>query len=100
MTLADLAKREGVSRLTVWHWVHRGISKRGANVRLEARMVGGRWRVTEEQLERFHDDINDLARGQPPRPPNAHRREVERAVRELERKGIMKPPQVTAPPGP
>jgi predicted DNA-binding transcriptional regulator AlpA len=92
LSLADVAKREGVTRLTVWHWVNRGIIKRGVKVQLGARLVGGRWRVTEEQLEAFHDTINDLARALvlelPPKTPNTRRLEIERACRELDRLGI------------
>ncbi|MEO1063426.1 MAG: B12-binding domain-containing protein [Actinomycetota bacterium] len=48
LTLHEVAERLGVHYNTVYRYVRRG--------RLEARRVGGEWRVDPEALERFGDD--------------------------------------------
>lgn len=85
LTLAELARREGVSVCTVWRWAQRGA--RGA--KLETFAVGGRRYTSREAHERFVRGCS--AAIQPPTQFRSNRQRetaISRAERELKTAGF------------
>lgn len=54
LSVGAVARRLEVSPSTVWRWVSVGV--RGH--RLEARLIGSRWRTSEAALSRFLEALN------------------------------------------
>ncbi|MBA4107637.1 MAG: hypothetical protein C0485_18035 [Pirellula sp.] len=85
LTLAELARREGVSVCTVWRWAQRGA--RGA--KLETFAVGGRRYTTEEAHERFARGCTEAIRAPTQVRSNRQRNAaIAQAERELKSAGF------------
>jgi hypothetical protein len=76
-----------VNASTVWRWINDGVKlPDGTTVRLEAVRLAGRWLTSAEALARFADAQTPHAKRTaelPPRIPQRHRSDFERAEREL-----------------
>src|SRR5262249_50483744 len=83
LTLEVAAERLQVSKTTVYGWITRGAS----GVKLEAAKVGGRWRTSEEAVQRFSDRLTGEQQPQPapPHEPSAPLAPAPRTPREQER---------------
>ena len=86
LSLAELARREGVAVSTVWRWALRGI--RGT--KLQTFNVGGRRWTTEESFGRFVEATTAAANGEEIQPRTNRQREsnVRRAEKDLAKAGI------------
>jgi hypothetical protein len=80
LTLAELARLEGVNVCTVWRWAQRGV--RG--VKLETFSVGGRRFTTRGAHGRFAEGCTVAAQGTPSSPAPRTNRQREAAVRKAE----------------
>lgn len=92
LTTGQLGQRYGVHRDTVWDWIRTGIEGAGGQrVRLKAWRVGGQYKTTVEEAEKFFAACAGEEGGQTVAEPAgaAARRaqaEQEKARRELGRK--------------
>lgn len=87
LTLAELARMEGVNVCTVWRWAQRGV--RG--VKLETFSVGGRRFTTRGAHGRFAEGCNAAAQGvTAPAPRTNRQREaaIRKAEAELAKAGV------------
>ncbi len=57
-TLAQLAKRVGKSRVTVWKWVREGVVIGTSRVKLRGFRIGAQWVVDREMYDQFIKDCN------------------------------------------
>lgn len=83
LTLADAARHLGVSRRTVYNWVHQGV--RGK--RLECVAVGGRLYTSREALGRF-TELASPPEHQAAREAQRRRASAGRALDELRAMGV------------
>ncbi len=80
LSLAELARREGMAVSTVWRWTLRGV--RG--VKLETFSVGAKRCTTGEAFGRFVDATTAAAQGTPTAPPVRTNRQRDAAIRAAE----------------
>lgn len=64
LTLDQAGERLYVSRATIYGWITHG----SGGVRLEAAKVGGRWRTSEEAIQRFSDRLTPKHESMPTPP--------------------------------
>jgi excisionase family DNA binding protein len=85
LTLEQASERLLVAKATMYRWITQGSN----GVRLEAARVGGRWRTSEEALQRFSDSLTPNLEAIHSsvlriRTPRQRQRDIERAERELD----------------
>jgi len=87
LTIAEAARKAGVSPGCGWRWVLYGIK---GGIKLESALIGGKRYTSEEALERFVNDCTNAGSGAAPivRTNKQRERAVEQAERELEQAGI------------
>ncbi len=73
-TLAQLAKRIGKNRVTVWQWVKSGVLIGSRRVKLAAVRIGAQWVVDRESYEQFVKDCNPKQPALPESPAAEARR--------------------------
>ena len=64
LTLDQAGERLYVSRATIYGWITHG----SGGIRLEAAKVGGRWRTSEEAIQRFSDRLTPKHESMPTPP--------------------------------
>lgn len=93
--LAEVCKRFGIDKSTVWRWIKYGNN----GVMLAARRIGGRWYTSEEAFQRFCDQVTAASLGEQststfvaePQPatttysPSRRPKRREEEIREVER---------------
>lgn len=84
-TVTQLAKRLGKTRMTVWNWIHKGVTSGSVRVKLPATRIGRWWTISADQYAAFVRACNP---GQPvlPESPLAAQARMKRAQAELARK--------------
>lgn len=85
LTLERAAERLMVSKSALYGWITHGSN----GIRLEAAKVGGRWRTSEEALQRFSDGLTPNHGSSPspspsPRPTTVMSKERERHLKEVD----------------
>jgi excisionase family DNA binding protein len=87
MTTGEASRKLGVTSETVRSWITEGRLAGPQTVRLRAKLIGGRWRVTEEWLEEFFRLI-EQGRGYNP-APEVEREDVRIRRRDRARKALL-----------
>lgn len=77
-SITQFAKRVGRTRMTVWNWIHKGVTSGSARVKLSATRIGRCWAVSQDQYAAFLAACNP---GQPALPESPIKAR-ERAKRE------------------
>ena len=63
LTPSEVARLKRVHVQAVLRWIWEGVTADGQRVKLGARKVGGRWRISVEALSAFDAEINDRSPG-------------------------------------
>jgi len=85
LTLEKAAEKLEVSKATLHRWITYGTK----GVRLEAAKLGGRWRTSEEAIQRFSDRLtpnraSTISQPTPTPTPRQRQRQLEQVKRELD----------------
>jgi hypothetical protein len=98
LTLARVARtlpgRDGeknISPVTIARWVTHGVIRPGTDdrIKLKAIRLGGRWGVTQDDLDAFISALSPApSPSTPPRTPGQRAKASQRALQELRARGI------------